>query len=1139
MVFPHRRKRQPSELQAPGIRRPLRSPSPPPPMPLDTVPPVPLRSSIFPPSPLSPPLSPRMLNGSKAELDEERREQQRSRGVLAQNNGTVQGRRDELPNAPGDGVGSSSATGRRSKFLSFPWKKRGDKNSPPSPTISIFPTTSPPLPAQIFQQHASSALRSPIPGRLASYGPPTSPPPSWSLPAVPTVIVSSPTQSTVSTTPSPTASPLVNNPTTAIAPMAVRRPDRTRPTSSRNAAWVSSSDEEELDDLISRWRNTTPTVSETPTTMDDNIFSLMLDGPVVSPAGSEADDKITPLPASRSSKSSLSHLREGPGRQRSKRASARFSGLPYSRDSVISTNVEIYGSSSRGGVRLPSIQFDGISMDSVFAEVERKMSLASTSSTSIASDKRTRRRTRVLSMYGPVEDDVGATSSSSVATNTTRSTSSSRSLSSPPTSSCNSIAEKATSMASRSTSSGSSSTSSSRQSRHAGPLNSSPLARPLPRRVSSRPTRPSPLNIAAANAVSQLENARLVAARAISTSEPYDGLISPLPQASSPSPSSSPSVYSLTPVVTSPVVCSSPDLVPIPSPSFRTTSTRTCRTRTALTSSPSPLLPSPSPAEPLAPSLPEFCVRPPTPTTHDGDWEPLWGEELPKSPTTVTPILLPETNAGKTQIRISTRAGAGAKRTAPPIRRATTDLEQRRSYFPRPITPTTPTFQPHQHLGTQRRYTEYPSSSSNGRVSPAFSASSTVVPVAPLTPRQGTPREQRTPKQHSSPSGSATEDPSMDSWGTTGTDVDDALEGLLARLKGAQTPPPQKTKLERSKSQKLTAQALQEHLRRIQLNQSSQASESSSEDEPSITSVVQNHSLSPAHPRAPSRTSQPDAPISDFYRSDQELELETVTPSVARGHRRVSSISVEEYDEDSPSSLNDSVIVLSNIGNTGTTTNHLKTSLSARDLVISLSKLSFDIDPTASKRSSFATNASPVSDNEESATPEVSTPIETNHDADENPVQFEPRVHSRTDSLPEGFRITPPTPSPTHSAHSSISDVSSFISSYTSSDSNSSGASEEYSLEDLDFFPAAPGTVILTTAVVPVRRNSNPTLQAIEPRVNEEGESDDIEGTLTRSTSNSTDLSLAASSSEFSSGSSELGVLTFGERVRMSGVVYV
>ncbi|KAM0754502.1 hypothetical protein T439DRAFT_345430 [Meredithblackwellia eburnea MCA 4105] len=285
--------------------------------------------------------------------------------------------------------------------------------------------------------------------------------------------------------------------------------------------------------------------------------------------------------------------------------------------------------------RIPSIRFDGISMDAVFAEVERKMGDTNQSARSndsgVVSKKR---RTRVFSMYRPFDSassgsTLASTSQSQSQSSLTSSASSSCSLHatlSTPSTSVDSFVEKSS----------------------PSPPPPEPVRRPLPRRISSR--RPSPLDVAAANAClpvwSELNTPRSVPA----VQSP--GLV-PLPM----SPAS--------PILS----CSTPSpgtlgdaFIPYPSPALSSTST--------LRGSPSP---SPSSS---SPPIPEVFVRPPTPPpVHFASRDPA--PLLRRNSESRPPITVPATSEGTSiklvsegrKIKVSSRVSAGPRQMA---RRGTT-----------------------------------------------------------------------------------------------------------------------------------------------------------------------------------------------------------------------------------------------------------------------------------------------------------------------------------------------------------------------------------------------------------------------------------------------------------------------------------
>ncbi|KAM0749722.1 hypothetical protein T439DRAFT_326600 [Meredithblackwellia eburnea MCA 4105] len=276
--------------------------------------------------------------------------------------------------------------------------------------------------------------------------------------------------------------------------------------------------------------------------------------------------------------------------------------------------------------RIPSIRFDGISMDAVFAEVERKMGGANQSAGSNESGGVSKkRRTRVLSMYRPFDSTssgstLASTSASQSSLASSASSSSSlRAMLSTPSTSVDSFVESSPS-----------------------PPPPEPVQRPLPRRISSR--RPSPLDVAAANALpvwGELNTPRSVPA----IQSP--GLV-PLPMSpASPTLSSTPSPGTL-----------GDAFIPYPSPALSSTST--------LRGSPSP---SRSP-------IPEVFVRPPTPPpVHFASRDPA--PPLRRNSESRPPIAVPATSEGTSiklvsegrKIKVSSRVSAGPRQMA---RRGTT-----------------------------------------------------------------------------------------------------------------------------------------------------------------------------------------------------------------------------------------------------------------------------------------------------------------------------------------------------------------------------------------------------------------------------------------------------------------------------------
>ncbi|GAA5952225.1 hypothetical protein JCM21900_000459 [Sporobolomyces salmonicolor] len=294
----------------------------------------------------------------------------------------------------------------------------------------------------------------------------------------------------------------------------------------------------------------------------------------------------------------------------------------------------LMGSSLSSRTRIPSIRFEGLSMDAVFAEVEKKINgeanIAEDSSTTEL-DKKAKRRSRVLSMYKPLtygedftkEDGEPLPPSPSPSTSTTT-MDSLRSQSVTPTSAI-------------------------------GPLDVA-RPRPYPRRTSSRPT---PLNVAAANSM-------LIAGPA---SAPVFGTSSSSSSISSSTPSGA---FSPIPNRAPPMQIASPPLAGSFSPKFGNGPLSP-----KLGSDPlSPTLPSsPGLAEAFNPSpalsttstfrpfdIPEVCVFPPSPEQREREAAMVVVREAPirRRSEPSQPIISGPTKVTMVQekkvVRVSTRA---------------------------------------------------------------------------------------------------------------------------------------------------------------------------------------------------------------------------------------------------------------------------------------------------------------------------------------------------------------------------------------------------------------------------------------------------------------------------------------------------
>ncbi|GAA5939684.1 uncharacterized protein JCM15063_005255 [Sporobolomyces koalae] len=225
--------------------------------------------------------------------------------------------------------------------------------------------------------------------------------------------------------------------------------------------------------------------------------------------------------------------------------------------------------------RIPSIRFEGLSMDAVFAEVEKKINAEKPyeGTMSTATDRKTKRRSHVLSLYKPLDFNFDAepvlppSPSPSDSTTTIESL---RSGSVTPTNAESSLQRP----------------------------------RPIPRRTSSRP---SPVNVLVANTITSGP-----------ASAPVFGSMIP-PSPTTPT-TSTPSVSSVTPETPT-------ALTPLHSPPLAGSFSPTAMSGTFSPSSPSlgePFAPSPAISPALSSTstfrpceIPEVCVLPPSPEQRD------------------------------------------------------------------------------------------------------------------------------------------------------------------------------------------------------------------------------------------------------------------------------------------------------------------------------------------------------------------------------------------------------------------------------------------------------------------------------------------------------------------------------------------
>ncbi|ORY77624.1 hypothetical protein BCR35DRAFT_305390 [Leucosporidium creatinivorum] len=279
--------------------------------------------------------------------------------------------------------------------------------------------------------------------------------------------------------------------------------------------------------------------------------------------------------------------------------------------------------------RIPSIRFEGISMDAVFAQVEKNMKGSPKAS---KEQKATRRRTRVLSMYRPMSfgGEVESTEKEKAIAEEEEE---------PIVFDSNTLSPSASDLdALRCTST--------------TPTPERPMdvarPRPYPRRTSSRP---APLDVEAANAFPTLE-----ALAAASPAESFASFASPplsgafaVPHHAAPRDLFSPTspTFSLAPSPTFATSPKSPSPPPASSPRLA-----------------EPFVPSPTPSSTStfrsSSVIPEVCIFPPSLDDVHGEWEAPINQAAQPGPTKV--VVLPP----KRLVRASTRAApkkAGERRT--------------------------------------------------------------------------------------------------------------------------------------------------------------------------------------------------------------------------------------------------------------------------------------------------------------------------------------------------------------------------------------------------------------------------------------------------------------------------------------------
>ncbi|GAA5821603.1 hypothetical protein JCM11251_000929 [Rhodosporidiobolus azoricus] len=338
--------------------------------------------------------------------------------------------------------------------------------------------------------------------------------------------------------------------------------------------------------------------------------------------GEEADDEVSPPRQRRSMR-----------RDRSENDLAAFSTSQG-------------GSSFANTARIPSIRFEGISIDAVFAEVEKKlnkeMSDASIASfgSSASEKKAARRRSRVLSMYKPTSPTTPTFASPPAAKEQELPTLREEPFAS--TSSLSSIAESGLSRTSSSLDllrSESVTPTATSAAPILAPLDA-PRPRPWPRRTSSRP---SPLNVAAANAITTwgIASAPLQAAAPLYSPTAH-GAFSPVPYRSMP-------MQLVSPPLAGAFSPSSPanSLSPT-SPSLGE----------AFNPEPSPALSTASTFRPY--DIPELLVCPPSPTQEEIDHTRQQEQQRKERRASAATVVQGQTRVTvvheKRMVRVSTRA---------------------------------------------------------------------------------------------------------------------------------------------------------------------------------------------------------------------------------------------------------------------------------------------------------------------------------------------------------------------------------------------------------------------------------------------------------------------------------------------------
>ncbi|BGP19299.1 hypothetical protein JCM10213_001526 [Rhodosporidiobolus nylandii] len=482
--------------------------------------------------------------------------------------------------------------------------------------------------------------------------------------------------------------------------------------------------------------------------------------------------------------------------------------------------------------RIPSIRFEGISMDAVFAEVEKKLAtegeltptLASLSSFASSSSggteaKKQKRRSRVLSMYGephqPQQDAPAASSSTSTLA------------------SASSLGESSFSRSSSSSSAGSRGTNDVRASSAtptaglglgstAQPLDA-PRPRPYPRRTSSRP---SPLNVAAANALPLSWTAPATAPAASSAAAgagfyspttaaygafspvpnrapPMHGMVSP-PLAGAFSPTTAtPSFSSASPTRTSP-----PPMAPIlslgepfnpPSPASPTSPSLAAPVVLA-DPEPSPALSSASTFRPY--DIPELLVCPPSPTQAELDLAARKEQdreqrrraveatkeavrERRESMTIVNGATKVTVVQEKKMVRVSTRAAPRRRGTfaSPPLQQQATFSPSSRAGS-QPPSPTLPTFSPSTVLNAaEPAHLATPPQTPTLMISPSFHTSAPYTPPSvartDFHPALSSPHQQQ--RDSLAPAHQTQDEDS--------SDCEESLHNMLMRLNRPHTPP--------------------------------------------------------------------------------------------------------------------------------------------------------------------------------------------------------------------------------------------------------------------------------------------------------------------------------------------------------------